>query len=157
MYFKPTEPEDHFMSWDVYDGEGHLCTVPPEMKDYVLDLQSKLKKEEPKNFLGEFGRLHGQAWDYIKKRLEETNEIILVNIDEETEDGCVPDEIYEMPRQMLMRKYDYVPYRIWKLTLVDDTMFAHGYDYEEGGSDHIFNIDDMYLDWSTVIEIAGII
>ena len=44
MYFKPTEPEDHYMSWDAYDGEGHLCTVPPEMKDYVLGLQDELKK-----------------------------------------------------------------------------------------------------------------
>jgi len=109
------------------------------------------------NFLKDFGKLHSEALDYLKKRLEETNKIVLVDVYKVDEDECVPDEIYEMPRQMLQRKYDYVPFRIWKLTLVDGTMFAHGYDAEEGGPDHVFNITDMYLDWSTVIELAGII
>jgi hypothetical protein len=111
------------------------------------------------NFLKQFGELHSEALDFIKKSLEDAknNEIILVDVYKVDEDECVDDSIYEMPRQMLQRKYDYVPFRIWKLTLVDDTLFAHGYDAEEGGPDHVFNITDMYLDWSTVIELAGII
>lgn len=106
-----------------------------------------------REFLKEFGQLHSDALDYLKKRLEETNVIILVDVEaEEPDDG---DERDVLPKQFLMRQHDYVPYRIWKLELKDGVMLAHGFDFEDFGEDHIFNIDDQYLDWSTIIEVAS--
>ena len=107
-----------------------------------------------RNFLKEFGQVHSDALDYLKKKLEEKNEIVLVDI-EDDEQEFFPDEFYELPSQHVYNRHGLLlSYRIWRLRITDGVMFADGYSDEDSPSDWEFEIEKNGLNWDCVIELT---
>jgi hypothetical protein len=119
----------------------------------------KKTTELENDFDNRFITLYNDAMEHIKSKLKEAGNttpeghLMLVDIEKEDEDGCIPDEVYEMPSQIKARKYDFIPYHIWKITPSVAGLKFHGWDCDEG--DHVFNEGD--LSYETVIDIAAVL
>jgi hypothetical protein len=107
-----------------------------------------------KTFGERFQELTDEAMKFIKEKVKETPELILFDIDDTDDDGCIREEVYELPSQLLYRKYDIMTYKIWSLTLEGEVIYAHGIDTDEYGNAHVFTLDMTEMGYGTIIDIA---
>jgi hypothetical protein len=105
-----------------------------------------------KTFGERFKDITDEAMNFIKEKVKENPELILCELHDE--DGDIREEVYELPSQLLYRKYDIMTYKIWSLTLEGNTIYAHGIDSDDYDTSYVFTLDMSEMGYSTIIDIA---
>ena len=105
-----------------------------------------------KSFGSRFRELTDEAISLIKDKIGDKEEVILCELHDEN--GDIRDEVYELPSQLLYRKYDIMTYKIWSLTLEGNTIYAHGIDSDDYTESYVFTLDMTEMGYDTIIDIA---